>query len=124
MKPVFVAKMFGTFLSLLFFFATNSFAQKQIVSSGAQLPVHNYAVKDSLNVLLANEQQIKTFASQLRNDLVTDIAKFDIRDTAVLKSYYRILGDLAFYDGDRQKALAYYDSCTATSRPLTSHCST
>ncbi|MCO5949994.1 S8 family serine peptidase [Mucilaginibacter flavidus] len=110
MKSVFFAKMFGTFLSLLFLFATSSLAQKPIASSGAQLPVHNYPVKDSLNVLLGNEQRIKAFAIQLRNDLATDIAKFDIRDTAVLKSYYRILGDLAFYDGDRQKALAYYDS--------------
>ncbi|MCR8556390.1 S8 family serine peptidase [Mucilaginibacter sp. BJC16-A38] len=110
MKPVFVAKKFGIFLSLLVLFSTNSLAQKPVVSSGAQLPVHNYPVKDSLNVLLGNEQQIKTFAIQLRNDLASDIAKFDIRDTAVLKSHYRVLGDLAFYDGDRKKALAYYDT--------------
>ncbi|MDP9080456.1 MAG: hypothetical protein M3O71_23785 [Bacteroidota bacterium] len=110
MKPVFFAKMFGSCLSLLVLFSTNLLAQKPVVSSGTQLPVHNYPVKDSLNVLLGNEQQIKMFAMQLQNDLASDIAKFDIRDTAVLKSHYRVLGDLAFYDGDRKKALAYYDT--------------
>lgn len=102
--------MFGTMLLLLLFFPKNSFGQKPIISLGTQLPIHKYVVKDSLNVLLANEQGIKMFKEQLKNDLTTDLAKFDIRDTAVLKSYYRILGDLAFYDGDRQKALAYYDT--------------
>ncbi|MGZ3777758.1 MAG: S8 family serine peptidase, partial [Mucilaginibacter sp.] len=110
MKSAIVKKIFGIMLLSQFFFPTNSFGQKPIVSSGAQLPAHSYLVKDSLNVLLTDEHQIKTFKERLRNDLISDLTKFDIRDTAVLKSDYRILGDLAFYDGDRQKALAYYDT--------------
>lgn len=110
MKPVFFSKMFGTVLPLLFLFTTNSFGQKQIVISGAQLAVHSYPVKDSLNVLLSEAQKIKNLKEQLRNDLTADLAQYDIRDTAILKTYYRVLGDLAFYDGDRKKASAYYDT--------------
>ncbi len=99
-------------IPLIFLFAF-SYCQKTAMGTGKQLPVHTYPIKDSLAVLLADEQQVKTLKEQLKHDLITDLYGYEIHDTAALKTHYRILGDLAFYDGDNAKSLAYYDTLRA-----------
>lgn len=74
-----------------------------------QLPVHTYPVKDSLVALLKNEQAIHSLQATLKNDLLNDMNTFDI-DANLLKSYYKMLGALSFYESDYSKSLLYYDT--------------
>ncbi|ASU34161.1 S8 family serine peptidase [Mucilaginibacter xinganensis] len=97
-------------LILLNPFITNCFGQKLKNAPGSPLPIHTYPITDSLNVLLADRNHIRALKEQLKKDLLSDLGHFEIRDTAVLKSYYRILGDLAFYERNNDQALAYYDT--------------
>lgn len=80
------------------------------IETADQLPRHEYRVPESASALVEVEAQFAAFAEELRNDLRTDLQRYEIRDRATLKDYWGTLGSLALIDGDYTGALAYVDS--------------
>jgi len=83
--------------------------QKKPVDRADQLPVHSYAVPRAPSAMLPDEAALAALAGSLRADLEADLAAYDIRDAAALRSYYRALGTIAMLQRRLDDALAYDD---------------
>ena len=77
------------------------------------LPQHRYAVPTTATELVRDDPQFAAFAQRLEADLRADLAAYDIRDRATLKSYYGTLSQIALHGGDFDHALAWQDSIAA-----------
>lgn len=60
--------------------------QKQAVERADQLPAHSYAVTKAPSALLHDDVALAALTRSLRADLESDLAKYDIRDSAALRS--------------------------------------
>jgi subtilisin family serine protease len=82
-------------------------AQKHPIDRADQLPLHSYAVPKAPSALLHDETALAALADSLRADLEADLAAYDIRDPAALRSYYRALGTIAMLQHRSNDALEY-----------------
>ena len=69
--------------------------QKQRVERADQLPVHSYSIPAPPSAMLRDETAVAQLAASVRADLEADLAGYDIRDAAALRSYYRALSTIA-----------------------------
>ena len=75
--------------------------QKQAIERADQLPATSYPISKAPSALLHDEKGLGELMRSLRADLESDLAKYDIRDSATLRSYYRTLSRIAFLDAAR-----------------------
>jgi hypothetical protein len=94
-------------LVLAIFTSALNAQQKQAIERADQLPAHNYAVTNTPSALLHDEAGFAEIMRTLRVDLESDLARYDIRDAATVRSYYRALGRIAFFEHRFDDALAY-----------------
>ncbi len=87
--------------------------QKQPIDRADQLPVHTYAVAVPPSTLLHDEAALGKLLEPLRTDLEADLAAYDIRDAAALRSYYRALETIALLQHRSARALEYEDRARA-----------
>jgi hypothetical protein len=59
---------------------------------------------------MEDDSQFAALAGQMRSDLLSDLARYEIGDHATLKQYFTLLGSLALIDGDLDGAVAWADS--------------
>lgn len=69
--------------------------QKRPVDLADQLPVHSYTIQALPSAMLRDESAVARLADSVRLDLEADLATYDIRDSAALRSYYRALSTIA-----------------------------
>lgn len=81
--------------------------QKRTIDRADQLPVHSYAVPRAPSAMLHDEAALTALAGALRADLEADLAAYEIRDTAALRSCYRALITLAMLERRPDAALDY-----------------
>jgi subtilisin family serine protease len=86
--------------------------QRRLIERADDLPRHTYPVTTAA-ALMQDDAAFAAFAAQLEADLRADLAAYDIRDRATLKSYYGTLARLALRRGDDDIAVAYLDSLRA-----------
>jgi hypothetical protein len=86
---------------------------RRAIDRSDDLPRHTYAVTTTA-MLMEDEASFAALAHKLEGDLRADLAAYEIRDRATLKSYYETLGKLALRRDDDAAALAWFDSLRAT----------
>lgn len=96
------------FISLNFNFL--SAQEKQIITKAEDLPKHSYnLIKRDAVAIVNSKEDILEIAKMLKENLESDLEKYDIRDNSSLKSYYSILRRISILEGDYQKALDYIE---------------
>jgi hypothetical protein len=70
---------------------------------GADLPRFGYKVDGKIEDMVRDDAKFKPFASEVRRDLESVLARYDIDDKATLR---QILGEFAQLDGNYEAALA------------------
>ncbi|MCI0366389.1 MAG: S8 family serine peptidase [Phycisphaerales bacterium] len=80
---------------------------KRPIDRADQLPVHSYAVDEAPSAMMRNEASLAALVESLRADLEADLAAYDIRDAAALRSYYRALSTIAMIHHRPDDALNY-----------------
>lgn len=82
---------------------------KKRIERADQLPVHTYAVPNSVSKVLADEKLTAKLAAAVRRDLEGDLGAFDIQDAATLREYHGALSRIALLDGRLDDAIAHAD---------------
>lgn len=94
--------------------AQPAFAQtKQRVEKAADLPRYAYPIDGKVEDLVRDEGKFRAFAAQLRRDVESTLARFDIPDKAVERGYHATLAQLDYLDGDYAGALRRLDAIRA-----------
>jgi subtilisin family serine protease len=88
-------------------------AGKIKITSLDQLPQHTYPIEGTASGLLQDDAAFATFAKQVRLDLESDLATYDLQDAATLRGWYGTLASLAMLDGRWDEAVDYLDRSTA-----------
>ena len=88
-------------------------APKIAIDSLDDLPVHSYALSGTVTDLLNDPVRMAALRTQVRADLESDLATYDITDEATLQGKYTSLVTLCLLDGDGSGALAYLDKIKA-----------
>jgi tetratricopeptide (TPR) repeat protein len=88
-------------------------AQKPVITSANQLPVHSYSVTEPASRMLQDSTAMDRLCSALERDLTHDLSHYDIEDQATRRDDYAALSDIAVLQGRYADALAYADSARA-----------
>ena len=80
-------------------------AEKIKIKSLDDLPRHTYKVKGSVSELLQSDAEFAEFAKKVRDDVESDLAKYQIDDAATLQGKYGTLLALDMLDGRYGDAL-------------------
>ena len=82
---------------------------KIAVDSLDDLPAHSYPLQGTVSELLQNPAAMAALRADVRRDIESDLATYDITDTATLQSKYNSLATLNLAEGDDATALEYLD---------------
>jgi len=100
-------------LTLAVLTAGSNAQQKQAIERADQLPAYSYAITQAPSALLQDEKGLAALMRSLRADLESDLARYDIRDSAALRLYYRTLSRIAFLEHRLDDALDYENRAAA-----------
>ena len=81
--------------------------ERTVVRSQAELPAYSYPLSKKPSELLEDTAAFDAFAAQVRSDLETLLADYDIQDRSTLSAAYATLRSLALLRGDADAALDY-----------------
>jgi subtilisin family serine protease len=99
------AKLFV--LVLAFLFAGGAAGQdKKRIDKAADLPRFNYKVDGKIEDIVRDDAKFKPFAADVRRDLESVLAQYDIQDHATLRQILGELAQLDMLDGNYDAALA------------------
>ena len=105
-------RLFALLMSL--FLAVPALAQgKQRVEKAADLPRFSYAIDGKVEDLVRDAAKFRSFAAQLRRDLESVLAGYEIPDKAVERGYLATLAQLDYLDGDYAGAQRRLDAILA-----------
>jgi subtilisin family serine protease len=79
--------------------------QKIKIESLDDLPRHAYQLDGSVSGLLKSDEQFAAFAKQVRSDVESDLATYEIDDAATLQGFYGTLLSLDMLEGRYDDAL-------------------
>jgi len=79
--------------------------QKIKIESLDDLPRHAYQLDGSVSGLLKSDEQFAAFAKQVRSDVESDLATYEIDDAATLQGFYGTLLSLDMLEGRHDDAL-------------------
>ncbi len=88
-------------------------AEKIKINSLDELPVHTYPLEGTVSNMLDLPKHMNALRKQYRADLESDLATYEITDTATLKGFYQSLVLLDLADAKYKSALANLDKITA-----------
>ncbi|HVF65101.1 MAG TPA: S8 family serine peptidase [Casimicrobiaceae bacterium] len=86
---------------------------KQRVEKAADLPRFNYKIDGKVEELLRDDVKFKAFATKLRADLESVLARYEIPDKAVERGYHVTLAQLDYLEGRYDDTLARVDKMRA-----------
>ena len=99
------AKLLLLFLALLL--AGSAVAQgKKRIDKAADLPRFSYKLDSKIEDMVRDDAKFKPFAGELRRDLESVLAQYDIEDKATLRGILAELAQLDMLDGNYDAALA------------------
>jgi subtilisin family serine protease len=87
--------------------------QKIKIESLDDLPRHAYPIKGSVSELLESDAEFAAFAAQVRADVESDLATYEINDAATLQGFYGTLLALDMLDGRYDAALQRVEQIAA-----------
>ena len=93
-------------LALALLVATPCSAQKKHIEKAADLPRFNYKVDAKLEDMLRDDSKFRPFAAQVRRDVESVLAEYEIDDRAMLRQLMTELVQLDLLDGNHEAALA------------------
>ena len=94
-------------LVLSFLFAGGAAAESKIrIDKVADLPRFTYKIDGTVEDLVRNDAKFKPFAAQVRHDLESVLAKYDIQDKSTMRQILGELAQLDMLDGNYDSALA------------------
>ena len=94
-------------LGLAFLLAGGATAQvKKHIDKAADLPRFSYKLDGKIEDMVRDDAKFKPFAGEVRRDLESVLAQYDIEDKATLRQILGELAQLDMLDGDYQAALA------------------
>jgi subtilisin family serine protease len=79
---------------------------KKRVTSMDQLPNHSYKISGTITDMFNRVDAFAAFARQVRQDIVADLAAYEINDNATLREYYDVLLILDILEGCDEAAIA------------------
>ena len=88
-------------------------AEKIKINSLDELPVHTYPLDISVTELLEIPKQMKELRKQFRADIESDLATYEITDTATLKGIYQNLALLDLAQAEYKSALDHLNRISA-----------
>lgn len=88
-------------------------AEKIKINSLDELPVHSYPLDISVTELLEKPKRMKELRKQFRADIESDLATYEITDTATLKGIYQNLALLDLAQADYKSALDHLNRISA-----------
>ena len=88
-------------------------AEKIKINSLDELPVHTYPLEGTVSNMLDLPKHMNALRKQYRADLESDLATYEITDTATLKDFYQSLVLLDLAGSNFKSALANLDKITA-----------
>lgn len=100
-------RLFFVAVILLTAFAACSAADKIKITKLDDLPRYTYKIAGTAVDFLTNDAAIMTLADEVKRDLESDLAKFDIEDKTTVQGYYSALGNIALLKGDYDTYLDY-----------------
>jgi Subtilase family len=86
---------------------------KQRVDKAADLPRFNYKIDGKVEDLLRNDAKFKAFATKLRADIDSVLAKYEIPDKAIERGYHGTLAQLDYLEGRYDDAMLRVDRMRA-----------
>ena len=94
-------------LVLAFLLAGGATAQgKKRIEKAADLPRFSYKLDGKIEDMVRDDTKFKPFAGEVRRDLESVLAQYDIEDKATLRQILGELAQLDMLDGDYEAALA------------------
>ncbi|MEN8008593.1 MAG: S8 family serine peptidase [Candidatus Krumholzibacteriota bacterium] len=88
-------------------------AEKIKINSLDELPVHTYPLDGSVADLMEVPDRMKALRDQVRADIESDLATYEITDVATLKGFHQSLALLDLADLEYDSALGHLDKITA-----------
>lgn len=73
---------------------------KVVVKSAADLPVHEYVIEGKASEFLVSDEAFREFVGQVKANIASDLAKYDIQDKTTLQGYYTQLLQIALFEND------------------------
>ena len=91
------------------FLAIPAFAQKQRVEKAADLPRFSYRIDGKVEDLLRDDAKFGALAKQLRSDVESVLARYEIPDKSIERGYHATLAQLDYLEGRYDDAIARLD---------------
>ena len=86
---------------------------RQRVEKAADLPRFNYRIDGKVEDLVRDDARFKAFAAQVKRDFESVLARYEIPDKSVERSYLATLAQIDYLDGNHDAALARLDRLQA-----------
>jgi subtilisin family serine protease len=87
--------------------------EKIVITSLDELPQHTYKIDGTVSGLLGDEAAFGELYRQVKADLESDLARYQIDDDATMQAMYGTMANLAMLAGDHETALVYLDKARA-----------
>jgi subtilisin family serine protease len=95
------------FVAALFLAGASGAQTKQRIEKAADLPRFSYKLDGSVEAMLRDDARFRAFAAQVRRDVESVLAHYDIADKATLRDLLGELAQIDFLDGRYDDALAH-----------------
>ena len=89
---------------------------KQRVEKAADLPRFNYRIDGKVEDLVRNDAKFRAFAAEVKRDFESVLARYEIPDQAIERSYLVTLAQIDYLDGNYDAALAKLERMKALER--------
>lgn len=86
---------------------------KKVIKTADDLPRFTYKVEGKASEFIDNEASMKRLASEIRRDLESTLAQYDIQDPTTLQGYLSTLQGIAMLEGRDDDALGFIDRVRA-----------
>jgi|GEM_PF-530606 len=107
MKQTFLT---GTYSLIFIAFLFPPAAQdKIVVQSADDLPRHVYRIEGTVEETIRTDEKFDELARRIREDIESDLAKYDIGDKQTLQRYFGVLMNLEMLKEDYEAVLRCYD---------------
>lgn len=81
--------------------------EKKVVRTADDLPRFTYTITGKASAFIDDEANIKRLASEIRRDLESTLAAYDIQDPTTLQGYLSTLQNIAMLEGRYEDALGF-----------------
>lgn len=84
-------------------------AEKKVVKTADDLPRHTYKIEGKASEFVDDAAKMERLMNEVRKDIESDLAGYDIQDPATLLGYFGALQNIALMQGRHDEALSYID---------------